>query len=130
MTTETKPAEEATMLTCELRDRWIAALRSGKYKQGQYHLHSGDEYCCLGVLCEVAGIEQRETAPGVFEFRVEGYGSDDPDWTDSRYPKNIAGLSSVWCSRLAAKNDAKKGFAHIAEIIEVGVPCSPPVEEE
>lgn len=34
--------------------RWIAALRSGKYKQGAHALRKGDKYCCLGVLCDLA----------------------------------------------------------------------------
>jgi hypothetical protein len=31
---------------------WINALRSGKYKQGQFKLHDKDAntFCCLGVL--------------------------------------------------------------------------------
>ena len=37
----------------ELRKLWVAALRSGKFKQGKGHLHKGDEFCCLGVGCEV-----------------------------------------------------------------------------
>jgi hypothetical protein len=38
----------------ELKQKWIEALRSGKYIQGQGALRSvdEDEYCCLGVLCE------------------------------------------------------------------------------
>jgi len=33
---------------------WIKALRSGKYKQGQTVLRNEkDEYCCLGVLCDL-----------------------------------------------------------------------------
>lgn len=39
----------------QLRDKWIKALRSGKYKQTTGVLKSGDHYCCLGVLCKVAG---------------------------------------------------------------------------
>lgn len=50
----------------KLKDRWVKALRSGKYKQVKESLraevydeetgHYRDEigYCCLGVLCEVA----------------------------------------------------------------------------
>lgn len=39
--------------------KWVAALRSGKYNQGEGHLgmtdEDGDEhFCCLGVLCELA----------------------------------------------------------------------------
>lgn len=43
----------------KVKAAWVAALRSGEYKQGKYYLHvtqdsTGDEYCCLGVLCELA----------------------------------------------------------------------------
>ena len=39
----------------EIADKWIKALRSGKYKQGRGRLNYHDkELCCLGVLCEVA----------------------------------------------------------------------------
>lgn len=36
-----------------LKKRWVAALRSGKYKQGKGTLLAGGKYCCLGVLCEI-----------------------------------------------------------------------------
>ena len=45
----------------ELKQRWVKALRSGKYKQGRGQLRLndgiGDEkiflHCCIGVLCEL-----------------------------------------------------------------------------
>lgn len=37
----------------EMRQKWLNALRSGEYKQGRGNLRVGDEYCCLGVACEV-----------------------------------------------------------------------------
>ena len=37
----------------EIKDKWIAALRSGKYKQGKYRLENDGGYCCLGVLQKV-----------------------------------------------------------------------------
>jgi hypothetical protein len=37
---------------------WTAALRSGKYEQGQNALCDGSAFCCLGVLAEVAGFEK------------------------------------------------------------------------
>lgn len=45
-----------TKMNPEIRDEWAAALESGKYKQGTGYLHAveTDEYCCLGVLCEIA----------------------------------------------------------------------------
>lgn len=40
-----------------IKEDWIKALRSGKYKQGTGCLRKGDEYCCLGVLCEVLDLD-------------------------------------------------------------------------
>lgn len=33
--------------------RWVKALRSGKYTQGKTALKDGDDFCCLGVLCDI-----------------------------------------------------------------------------
>lgn len=40
----------------EIRDKWMAALRSGEYRQGTGALRNSQtgRYCCLGVLCEIA----------------------------------------------------------------------------
>lgn len=48
---------------------WIEALESGKYRQTQGRLaapvNKKRAYCCLGVLCEVAGIpRERYTYDG------------------------------------------------------------------
>lgn len=49
-----------TMLSEDLKNKWVAALRSGKYEQGKGFLRRLDEkdsnkekFCCLGVLCDV-----------------------------------------------------------------------------
>lgn len=41
----------------EFKTKWIAALRSGEYKQGNESLYnpSNNTHCCLGVACRVAG---------------------------------------------------------------------------
>lgn len=44
-------------MEAELKSKWVEALRSGKYEQGRASLRSGGKYCCLGVLCAVAGLE-------------------------------------------------------------------------
>lgn len=49
----------------ELKDKWVAALRSGEYKQstsmGQLRTPKDSDkgvlHCCLGVLAEVAGLK-------------------------------------------------------------------------
>lgn len=65
----------------DLKTKWVKALRSGIYKQGQMRLrrevgvgelfsHRGAqppkyEYCCLGVLCEVVGKPYTGSAGGL-----------------------------------------------------------------
>ncbi len=41
----------------ELKDKWVAALRSGKYSQTTGRLRSEEGFCCLGVLCDVEGAD-------------------------------------------------------------------------
>ena len=45
-----------------IKNRWIKALRSGEYVQGTDALVTAtdagyDKFCCLGVLCDVLGLE-------------------------------------------------------------------------
>jgi hypothetical protein len=64
----------------QLRDKWITALRSGQYQQGQSYLKSNGAYCCLGVLCEIAGHEAAEHSPdGIVGFlTTHAYPDDEP----------------------------------------------------
>ena len=43
--------------------KWVKALRSGKYKQGEAYLcqitSNGKKHCCLGVLTEMYQAEQK-----------------------------------------------------------------------
>jgi hypothetical protein len=53
----------ATLWNTELLQRWVDALRSGQYPMGYGRLAPRDEngnysYCCLGVACEVAGLDK------------------------------------------------------------------------
>lgn len=45
----------------DIKKKWVHALRSDVFAQGQSTLktmHEGQlRYCCLGVLCEVLGVE-------------------------------------------------------------------------
>jgi hypothetical protein len=41
----------------EIKQLWIDALESGKYKQGRRALRKGNNFCCLGVLCDLYNKE-------------------------------------------------------------------------
>ena len=43
----------------EFAEKWMAALRSGKYKQGSGRLFLFDAYCCIGVAGAVCGVKDR-----------------------------------------------------------------------
>jgi hypothetical protein len=49
----------------EVKQKWIAALRSGKYEQSSERLRSVSGYCCLGVLCDLYAQEHNTQ----WEFR-------------------------------------------------------------
>ncbi len=107
--------------------RWLAALRSGEYKQGVDYLHDGEgRMCCLGVaavlfkpddVVPVQGTDggwsydhARCYAPGYVVQALGLYGDcgerrDDDD-----------GVMS-----LATLNDHGKSFAEIADIFEANV---------
>lgn len=45
----------------DVKAKWVAALRGGKYQQGQGYLRTKkDKFCCLGVLCDVIHPEKWE----------------------------------------------------------------------
>jgi hypothetical protein len=55
-------------LNPEFKAKWVAALRSGNYKQAYYSLvdwgptpeHGPRAFCCLGVGCVVSGVDPKE----------------------------------------------------------------------
>lgn len=42
----------------DIKQRWVAALRSGNYSQTIGFLRNEDGYCCLGVLCDIKNPEE------------------------------------------------------------------------
>src|SRR5262245_31380399 len=61
--------EAAVKLAGERIDAWIAKLRDPAAKQTRGVLRSDDGQCCLGVLCDVAGLEYRKLGePGSYEY--------------------------------------------------------------
>lgn len=60
----------------EIADKWVAALRSGNYKQTTGMLNRNNEsFCCLGVLCEIAikdGVElEKHNIFGCYTFFLQ-----------------------------------------------------------
>ena len=102
----------------EIKDRWVQALRSGEYKQGKGVLRQGENFCCLGVLCDITkeelGIEWTHARYGnyidgervVLPPRVRDYAG-----LTKRNPE-IEGMT------LSDTNDSGADFDVIADLIE------------
>lgn len=74
----------------EIKEQWATALESGDYPQGQAYLCSHDQYCCWGVLsdlAEKAGIVTSEESFGTKRYSQPGSDQDTRTrFIDSRYP--------------------------------------------
>lgn len=129
----------------EVKALWIEALLSGDYKQGkswlkQVHDDGPAEYCCLGVLCDLAekaGIVTSTEEPNTQGGRVVRYSSSGneeysevtvlpetvADWADFKWQSGgIVGPSQYGDfeggQSLVSLNDNGASFEHIAGVIE------------
>lgn len=115
----------------EIKARWLAALRSGDYKQGRNYLRSRGTHCCLGVLCELAvqdGIAYWQ--PGVPDTLYTGknYRSAIPQCEIQKWARasddcqdwELTGPSiPLYVGQLTILNDTEqRSFASIADEIE------------
>lgn len=45
----------------QVKQKWVKALKSGKYKQGRSKLRNlNNEFCCIGVLCDLYLKENKQ----------------------------------------------------------------------
>jgi hypothetical protein len=114
----------------EPAQKWVAALRSGRFKQTISVLHNVEEdgYCCLGVLCRL----YQEEGPGDLEESIrDRFGTDKLypvtafDHSYTTLPTKVTdwvGLShdnaSFYDNALTSMNDRGSSFEDIANIIE------------
>ncbi len=69
----------------EIKAKWVAALRSGQYKQGDNWLHNKetDAYCCLGVLqCVHPGLEKADDSELLDDAALEFLDLDSFEQSD------------------------------------------------
>lgn len=105
---------------------WVAALRSGEYKQGTGQLRDlENQFCCLGVLCNLHAKAKPKFAAKQLE--QEAYGDESAvlpkivqNWSGIREPMgefNNGRVKSEYCD-LAGMNDSGEDFEYIADFIE------------
>lgn len=117
-------------------EKWVKALRSGKYKQGQGLLKQTTEqnktsHCCLGVLCEIYNEEMRKNKKktlsekvnnGLHEFNKQFEHLPKPvqKWADlfGQIGEFTDVDRGIYLGSLADMNDGGYSFKEIAKTIE------------
>jgi hypothetical protein len=113
----------------EVKARWVAALRSGEYKQGTGHLNSQGAHCCLGVLCDLHAKQTggQWDAPSYrsggarYDGLSMGFPATVVDWAGLDDSAHGAGPELVIARAqltAAAHNDRGRTFAELADAIE------------
>jgi hypothetical protein len=111
----------------KLIQRWIKALRSGKYKQAHGVLRTGDNrYCCLGVLCDLVDHKGWSAKPKPFEdttaftHRRAATGGNLGKGTMPSGPLgDLVFFTGDMATDLADLNDDQgRSFTYIANVIE------------
>ena len=104
----------------DVKERWIAALRSGKYKRGSGYLRrdtdAGVCHCCLGVLAEEELGDRwvrREDDPRVYCLSRTGVSRLITDTDSSGFQLGYNSMRA-----LSSANDRGLSFAEIADAIE------------
>lgn len=97
--------------------KWAKALESGEYKQGKEQLRNGDNFCCLGVLCNLHAQEHPEFAAK--QKKKKAYDGEEGltptvvcEWSEINYNPSVGGVGN-----LARLNDEGASFLEIAKII-------------
>jgi hypothetical protein len=108
----------------EIKQKWVQALKSGKYRQGKGSLKNKlNEYCCLGVLCDLHSKETSIKWNGdVYLDKCIQLPSEVMEWAGI---DNMVGRSGMVDSDINLRpiyltdlNDSGRTFKEIAEIIE------------
>lgn len=125
----------------EVAKKWVKALRSGKYKQGEGCLKQTDipknktYHCCLGVLCELYNEQMTQSKKKKLNDDIDKYGLYSFEEDIEVLPDNVrqwAGLigktgsfnndvktdDGVYYASLAEMNDLGCSFKEIANTIE------------
>ena len=107
----------------QIKQKWVSALRSGKYQQTKNRLHNEYGFCCLGVLCDLYGKENNvewEISEDSGKYMFQNKGASLPSsvrkWADLEYLDPYVNYKKT--NTLVGLNDMGFTFNEIADLIE------------
>lgn len=104
-------------LNPEFKAKWVAALRSGEYKQGVCFLRNArNEFCCLGIAVELMGLNWQSNLGDCY-----GHENSDLLGTLTASERESIGLNDDAHMALFRMNDNGRSFSEIADWIEANL---------
>ena len=105
----------------EFANKWIQALTSGKYLQGQEQLLMDNKYCCLGVACTL--IDPNVNINGIGLIVEESFLELEDEGFYDKVPLLLRGhqWNNAFVSTVSGMNDSGSSFEEIANWIENNV---------
>lgn len=97
------------------KKRWLKALRSGEYEQAVHRLRAVtvgpvkkvEGFCCLGVLCDIAGVRWQNNECKFGAKKLNDRGLDFFDIS--------SGAQNILCE---LNDESRRSFKQIAQHIE------------
>jgi|SRR6185436_2774286 len=103
-------------MEAQLKEKWVEALRSGKYEQGKRALRKGNSFCCLGVLCDVMGAKWEVRGDDVDLHAT--FNGELQEYYFEPAALEVIGMTEAQQEELYQMNDEGESFAAIADQIE------------
>ena len=106
----------------EIKAKWVAALRSGEYQQGVGRLREENQFCCLGVLCDLYQKEHPDAdwlslSRAARNTHLQVPSQLVTEWSEIHDYNPLVQIDGMarW---LTSHNDDGRTFAEIADAIE------------
>lgn len=104
----------------EIKERWVAALRSGEYEQATGGLRTKDKFCAGGVLCDVVGVEWEKPHETLNWYMAIFNGEQDGGAIPPTLLRYLD-LTYEAMRSIERLNDKETPFAEIADYIEANL---------
>lgn len=108
----------------KIKELWVNALRSGKYKQTKSTLRNNYGYCCLGVLCDLYNPGKWKYSslltPTEFSYlnMTSMLSQEVVEWAGLRTGDPIIAGASLSSYNDGTDGRRKHSFSEIADLIE------------
>lgn len=109
------------LLDKETKEKWLTALRSGEFKKGRIYLRDKeDNYCCLGVLCELNDRPKQLHGDGGYSYDgiLCNLTKTNPLYDILGDYGTFNGFNIDKHNSLAGINDNTDTFENVIEVIE------------